>query len=369
MKNLNKQTLTNLAALMIFASVFVSCTDSRRRHTRPTPEDVKARQEQADKQAAAAEKAFIESKKDSLYKAYGYYPATSSEKYKSEFFKSWIRHYENYTQKDKLTDEFYKKVEQISEIYIKKIENLERTYYFSSGIYQNDMEYLLIHGFEPGLNFPDDMSQEKQQALKKSIDKLLSQARQEFANFVEIQKQKYAKYYTNIEAGTNKSGEGSSYFYCGKYEVTHRKTDVEKTDMDPTFFEDRDAKYTLIQLGNNQWQVEKNKNGIISKNPVFNAKAEITTEIYHSDTLVESQNNLWTDRFHSSVDMEAHKIWVSKKPVIENDRVDKSQDIKSLQDSVRIIDNEIQRRNRLKAKADEEVKKMAEYRRQNLKTR
>ena len=79
----------------------------------------------------------------------------------------------------------------------------------------------------------------------------------------------------------------------GKYAITKRYTCVQNTELSKDFFADTTAKYKLVNVGHNQWYVEKVLvNGKIEKTKVFNSIAHTSkyTHIVDANGLFGNTN-------------------------------------------------------------------------------
>ncbi|MCL2749383.1 MAG: hypothetical protein FWE50_04915 [Alphaproteobacteria bacterium] len=99
-------------------------------------------------------------------------------------------------------------------------------------------------------------------------------------------------------------GEGSFYYegqFYPKLIQVIKGVSVYDSKLSVDFFNDKNAKYKLLDLGNGKWQVQKtDKSGKVSKTHVFEDNKEWSTwvRIYNKDDL--SENNIAVDGFSFS---------------------------------------------------------------------
>lgn len=67
------------------------------------------------------------------------------------------------------------------------------------------------------------------------------------------------------------------------------------------FFEDKKAKYELVNLGNSRWQVKKISNiGVVENTPIFTDKAEISVKEYYADFNAHDYSKFCFEPMHDS---------------------------------------------------------------------
>ncbi len=403
MNILNKQNWASLAALMLFTSMFVSCGPSKAElakaeQARIEQEKAKKIRDEIAREERKAEK-FYWAKKDSLYKAYDC-DIWNDEKLK-QALENTRDYFANYSQKDRLVkeeDEIYRK---IHKKYKEKINEVCKFYNIDTGFIKYLSHDILMGSFskEPDVAH---YGSEKQELIKKEINKILNEAKKEYEANRELLKKKYKDYYIfvdekmldvlyydglNYEAGmrpyishdidmTRKESflvneTSSLYWRAVKYVKTTKEISVYDSNLKDEFFIDENAEYKLVEKGTNKWQVVKTaKNGVVSKTHVFSDKGVISEEINYPHELREDSYSFKaTPGKNKGVKIKVKKIWISQKPKIENDLIVKNKEVEFLQTKLDSVANVIQSKEAAKIKADSVLNVLVNQRKEKLKNR